>query len=109
MRLTASRTRTTLSDVKLADIEAARDLLTGVAIRTPMEDSRWLSALAGGPVLLKCENLQRTGSFKARGAYTRISRLSDEERSRGVVAASAGNHAQARILGRGARAVPGPQ
>jgi threonine dehydratase len=83
-----------LSDVKLADIEAARELLTGVAIRTPMEDSRWLSALAGGPVLLKCENLQRTGSFKARGAYTRISRLSEEERSRGVVAASAGNHAQ---------------
>jgi threonine dehydratase len=83
-----------LSDVTLADIEAARDLLTGVAIRTPMEDSRWLSALAGGPVLLKCENLQRTGSFKARGAYTRISRLSPEERARGVVAASAGNHAQ---------------
>jgi threonine dehydratase len=59
-----------------------------------MEDSRWLSTLAGGPVLLKCENLQRTGSFKARGAYVRISRLDDEERSRGVVAASAGNHAQ---------------
>ena len=83
-----------MSDVTLADIEAARELLTGVAIRTPMEDSRWLSALAGGPVLLKCENLQRTGSFKARGAYTRISRLSEEERARGVVAASAGNHAQ---------------
>ena len=94
MRPTASRTGTTLSDVTLADIEAARELLTGVAIRTPMEDSRWLSALAGGPVLLKCENLQRTGSFKARGAYTRISRLSEEERARGVVAASAGNHAQ---------------
>ena len=94
MRPTGSRTGTTLSDVTLADIEAARELLTGVAIRTPMEDSRWLSALAGGPVLLKCENLQRTGSFKARGAYTRISRLSAEERARGVVAASAGNHAQ---------------
>ena len=59
-----------------------------------MEESRWLSALTGGPVLLKCENLQRTGSFKIRGAYVRISRLTDEERARGVVAASAGNHAQ---------------
>ena len=94
MRAFASRTRTTLSDVTLADIEAARELLAGVSVHTPMEDSRWLSALAGGPVLLKCENLQRTGSFKARGAYVRISRLSEEERARGVVAASAGNHAQ---------------
>jgi threonine dehydratase len=59
-----------------------------------MEESRWLSALAGGPVSLKCENLQRTGSFKARGAYLRISRLTEEERAHGVVAASAGNHAQ---------------
>ena len=59
-----------------------------------MEESRWLSALTGSPVLLKCENLQRTGSFKVRGAYTRMSHLSEEERARGVVAASAGNHAQ---------------
>jgi threonine dehydratase len=80
--------------VGLADIEAARELLRGVAIETPMEESRWLSQLAGGPVRLKCENLQRTGSFKARGAYVRISRLSPEERAHGVVAASAGNHAQ---------------
>jgi threonine dehydratase len=56
--------------------------------------SRVLSEQAGGPVYLKCENLQRTGSFKVRGAYTRIARLSDAERARGVVAASAGNHAQ---------------
>jgi threonine dehydratase len=80
--------------VTLADIEAAAKLLQGVAIRTPMEDSRWLSSLAGGPVLLKCENLQRTGSFKIRGAYLRISQLSEAERANGVVAASAGNHAQ---------------
>ena len=60
----------------LADIEAARELIRDVAIETPMEQSRWLSALVGGPVSLKCENLQRTGSFKARGAFTRISRLS---------------------------------
>jgi len=77
-----------------ADLEAARRLLEGVAVLTPMEESRWLSALTGGQVLLKCENLQRTGSFKARGAYVRISRLSEDERARGVVAASAGNHAQ---------------
>jgi threonine dehydratase len=80
--------------VTLADIEAARELMSDVAIVTPMEQSRWLSALVGGPVSLKAENLQRTGSFKARGAFTRISRLSPEERARGVVAASAGNHAQ---------------
>jgi len=78
----------------LADIEAAREFLKDVAIETPMEGSRWLSDIAGGPVHLKCENLQRTGSFKIRGAYLRISRLSREERARGVVAASAGNHAQ---------------
>src|SRR4051794_15916740 len=59
-----------------------------------MEESRWLSQAVGGPVLLKCENLQRTGSFKIRGAYVRMSGLSPEERARGVVAASAGNHAQ---------------
>jgi threonine dehydratase len=80
--------------VTLADIQEARKVLEGVAIQTPMEESRWLSAYAGGPVSLKCENLQRTGSFKARGAYVRISRLSEEERAHGVVAASAGNHAQ---------------
>jgi threonine dehydratase len=59
-----------------------------------MEGSRWLSSLTGSAVELKCENLQRTGSFKVRGAYTRMSYLSDEERALGVVAASAGNHAQ---------------
>lgn len=80
--------------VDLAAIRAAEELLADVAIRTPMEESRWLSGLVGGPVHLKCENLQRTGSFKIRGAYTRIAGLSDEERARGVVAASAGNHAQ---------------
>ena len=80
--------------VSLAEIEAAREVLAGVAVQTPMEQSRWLSTLARGPVSLKCENLQRTGSFKARGAYVRISRLSPEQRAHGVVAASAGNHAQ---------------
>jgi threonine dehydratase len=77
-----------------ADVEAARDLLRDVVHPTPLETSRWLAGLVGGPVHLKCENLQRAGSFKIRGAYVRIARLSDEERARGVVAASAGNHAQ---------------
>jgi threonine dehydratase len=83
-----------IDSIGLADIEAARRVLDGITIETPMEESRWLSSVVGGPVLLKCENLQRTGSFKARGAYVRIARLTDEERGRGVVAASAGNHAQ---------------
>jgi threonine dehydratase len=78
----------------LADIEEAREALRNVSIYTPMEESRWLSGMAEGQVLLKAENLQRTGSFKIRGAYLRISRLSDQERANGVVAASAGNHAQ---------------
>jgi threonine dehydratase len=78
----------------LADIQAAREALRGVSVLTPMEESRWLSALAQGPVLLKAENLQRTGSFKIRGAYLRMCRLSEREKANGVVAASAGNHAQ---------------
>lgn len=78
----------------LQSIEEARRLLDGVAVRTPLEESRWLSRLAGGPVHFKAENLQRAGSFKIRGAYVRMARLSAEERAAGVVAASAGNHAQ---------------
>ncbi|MFD4115595.1 threonine ammonia-lyase [Streptomyces niveus] len=69
-------------------------MLTGVARMTAMEGSRHLTHLVGSPVHLKCENLQRTGSFKLRGAYVRIAGLSPEERAAGVVAASAGNHAQ---------------
>ncbi|ROS78627.1 threonine ammonia-lyase [Cellulomonas sp. PhB143] len=76
------------------DARAAARLLDGVAYRTPVHTSRALSALAGVPVLLKCENLQRSGSFKVRGAYVRMARLSAQEKARGVVAASAGNHAQ---------------
>jgi threonine dehydratase len=78
----------------LDDARAAADLLQGVATRTPVESSRALSQVAGAPVLLKCENLQRAGSFKIRGAYVRMARLSPEEKASGVVAASAGNHAQ---------------
>jgi threonine dehydratase len=76
------------------DVVAAREVLHDVISPTPLLYSRVLSEVSGGPVYLKCENLQRTGSFKIRGAYVRIARMSDAERSRGVVAASAGNHAQ---------------
>ena len=87
-----------------ADVESAAVLLADVVRHTPLWHSRGLADRVGGPVWLKCENLQRTGSFKIRGAYTRIARLTDAERARGVVAASAGNHAQgvalaARLLG----------
>src|SRR5579859_6918005 len=85
---------TTSPRVRPEDVAAARKLLRGIVSPTPMLHSRVLSERLGGAVFLKCENLQRTGSFKARGAYVRISRLTDAERARGVVAASAGNHAQ---------------
>jgi threonine dehydratase len=85
---------TASSPVRPDDTAAAREVLRGVLAPTPLLRSRVLSDRLGGPVFLKCENLQRTGSFKARGAYLRISRLTDAERARGVVAASAGNHAQ---------------
>jgi threonine dehydratase len=93
--------------LSLTDIEAARELLTGVVETTPVIHSRPLSDITGVPSWLKCENQQRAGSYKVRGAYTRIARLSDDERKRGVVAASAGNHAQgvalaAKMLGAGA-------
>ena len=78
----------------LADIEAARVRVSAVIKNTPMETSSYLTQVAGHPVFLKCENLQRTGSYKIRGAYNRLSQLTTEERARGVVAASAGNHAQ---------------
>ena len=84
----------TSPQVSPADVAAARDVLRGVTALTPLLHSRVLSDRLGGPVFLKCENLQRTGSFKPRGAYLRISRLTAAERERGVVAASAGNHAQ---------------
>lgn len=80
--------------VTLEDVLAAREGLAGVMRATALKHSRGLSDRVGAEVLLKCENLQRAGSFKFRGAYTRISRLTDEEKSRGVVTASAGNHAQ---------------
>lgn len=87
-------TRTPFAGPTLDEIEAARDVVSRVADLTPMETSRYLAEVLGAPVHLKCENLQRTGSYKIRGAYNRLAQLSAEERARGVVAASAGNHAQ---------------
>jgi threonine dehydratase len=79
----------------LADMHEARRRLEGVARETPMLSSETLGRLSGRTVWLKAENLQRTGSFKIRGAFNRISKLSDTERAAGVVTASAGNHGQA--------------
>ncbi|WP_420035317.1 threonine ammonia-lyase [Streptomyces sp. cg28] len=80
--------------VTLDDVRGAQKMLSGVSRVTTMAHSHHLSQLLGSPVHLKCENLQRTGSFKLRGAYVRIAGLLPEERAAGVVAASAGNHAQ---------------
>jgi threonine dehydratase len=80
--------------VRPQDVAAASDLLRGIVSTTPMLHSRVLSERLGGPVYLKCENLQRTGSYKVRGGYVRLARLPEADRERGVVAASAGNHAQ---------------
>jgi len=84
----------TRAGVDLGAVRAAGRELSGIVRHTPLERSRALAELVGGPVWLKCENLQRTGSFKIRGAYLRIKRLTAAERAGGVVAASAGNHAQ---------------
>lgn len=92
------------SDVTVSDIEAAAARLGDVVRDLPLHSARWLSDRLGGPAYLATENLQRAGSFKIRGAYNRLSQLDPAERAAGVVAASAGNHAQgvalaAQILG----------
>jgi len=83
-----------MTPITLARSRQAYGPLKAIVRRTPLLTSRTLDGLAGGPVQFKAENLQKTGSFKIRGAYTALSRLSDVERARGVVTASAGNHAQ---------------
>jgi len=80
--------------VTFDDVRAAAERLRGVAQRTPVFTSRTFNALTGREVFFKCENFQRGGSFKFRGAYNRLAQLSAEERARGVVAFSSGNHAQ---------------
>src|SRR5256886_17138637 len=81
--------------VTLADVERAREIVGPVLHRTPLLSSRSLSERIGAPAYLKAENLQRTGSFKPRGAVNAISKLSTEQRGRGIVTMSAGNAAQA--------------
>lgn len=80
--------------VKLSDIEAAREILRDIIIHTPIIADAKLSKEIGARAYLKAESLQKSGSFKIRGAYNKIFRLNDDEKSRGVIAASAGNHAQ---------------
>ncbi|MFT4603793.1 MAG: threonine dehydratase [Rhodothermales bacterium] len=84
--------------VTFADIQRAAERIAGVAHRTPVMRSRQLDERAGASVFLKCENLQRTGAFKFRGAYNALSQLSPAQRAKGVLTFSSGNHAQAVAL-----------
>src|SRR6185312_8690638 len=81
--------------ISIKDIEAARRVIAGTVLRTPMLPAPKLSALTGAEVFVKYENLQVTNSFKDRGALVKLSSLGEAERARGVIAMSAGNHAQA--------------
>src|SRR5204863_8125029 len=80
------------------DVQAAARVLEGVAHRTPVLTSRTIDALTGARVFFKCENLQRMGAFKFRGAYNALHYLGPDEKRRGVVGYSSGNHAQAVAL-----------
>lgn len=87
-----------MSLVSRQDIEKAATSIKGVAVRTPLLPAPWLSDELGVEVRLKCENLQRTGSFKMRGAYNTIAQLPEAQRQRGVITYSSGNHGQAVAL-----------
>ncbi len=97
---------TIFKPVTFDDVQAAARRLAGVANRTPVVTSRTFDALVGAQVFFKCENLQRGGAFKFRGAYNTIGQLSDDERRRGVVAFSSGNHAQGLALAAKLRDTP---
>ncbi|PPT11209.1 Threonine dehydratase catabolic [Geitlerinema sp. FC II] len=88
----------TSDPVAFADIAGAAERLNGIAHRTPVFTSRTVDRRVGARVFFKCENFQRTGSFKFRGAYNALSRLSEEQKRRGVLTYSSGNHAQAVAL-----------
>lgn len=83
-----------MPDISLDEFREAAEHSKSLVIETPMLPARWLSETIGAAVFLKCECMQRAGSFKIRGAYNFISRLDEQQRARGVCAASAGNHAQ---------------
>ena len=85
--------------VNLEDVKKAEEVLKSIVKETPLQESKELSAKLGANVYYKCENLQKTGSFKIRGACNKISNLTDEEKAKGVIASSAGNHAQGVALG----------
>src|SRR3954452_21128295 len=94
----------TVTPPTFADVDAAAPRLAGIAVRTPLINSAVLDAAVGARVFLKAETLQRTGSFKFRGAYNKISQIPENKRAAGVVAYSSGNHAQgvaaaAKLLG----------
>ena len=84
-----------MNSPRFADVESAAHQIAGVAHKTPVATSRSVNDRVGAELFFKCENLQRAGAFKFRGAYNALSRLGAEERRRGVVAFSSGNHAQA--------------
>jgi len=92
--------------VTLSDVERAQDVLKRVAFHTPLVEEEALSRICGARVFLKLENLQHTGSFKVRGAFNKIAGLSDAERAKGVITASAGNHAQGVALAASAYKIP---
>ncbi len=98
-RISLAHGGTTLNPIKISDIEAARSAGRGVVLETPTLSSPSFSRMLDANIWLKAENLQRTGSFKIRGAMNALSQLSDRDRASGVVAASAGNHAQGVALG----------
>lgn len=96
--MTAADPAMSLPDITYSDITAAEQRLNGVAHRTPVFTSRTLNRQTGSEIFFKCENFQRMGAFKFRGAYNALSRLNDDLRSQGVLTLSSGNHAQAVAL-----------
>ena len=83
-----------MASIKFSDVEQAQAILKGLAHDTPVLNSRFLNSMSGATVYLKCENFQRTGAFKFRGAYHAVARLDPQQRSRPVMTLSSGNHAQ---------------
>src|SRR5690242_21441508 len=100
------RSSRSTTDVSAEDVRAARPAVEAVARRTPILTTRTFSERVGGTVVLKAENLQRTGSFKVRGVANKLATLGEEGCANGVVAASAGNHAQAVATAAAARGIP---
>ena len=88
-----------MTKVTLQDIKNAKETIKDIVKQTDILESAKLSAMTGANVFYKCENLQKTGSFKVRGACNKIANLTEEEKANGVIASSAGNHAQGVALG----------